>query len=368
MYRPVFAIPLIFSLLIMSFSASGAEVVDDILDKVKDINKTVNRVENRTTSLQDKLDHLPTTVQGALDINIDPETMDKLKNVVIVAGKAIKDQNEKLAAFGDGSPGDGCAEFRGSLNGLLSNLLVLSDQLASVGDQSLDLTPGDLALIDKIPCEVLFAMSLAFEQTPLEQLVENLSGIATSLSVMMPLMTLSPTALGELEGAPDMATRMNESRDRDSRNERVHIEFIDHDVIHTSVCEAVTTFPTRHTLSTAASLLKALSIRLQYKAAKIDTDKISGMFDLATKTVPKFAEADVGAWGFAHVTLQNQDPAHKLAQGMETKAKIFDGITAFINNKLDTCISSHNQRVIMDQIEIIKAQVCSMSRTKVEGC
>ncbi len=299
---------------------------------------------DRMAVIETKLSNLPATVQEQLGIDLGPDVTDEVLDGLSEIKKVVADQKNQLSLFGDGSPGDGCYNTRFEMKSFVTNLALISSMLQSVGESSIDFDVGDSSVIDNVPCKILYGVSIAFQQTRMSDLVLKLEEAAAALETLIPLFV--QTIEGESLSP----------------------------ILHSDSCETIVTPPYRGVITGAAGALNAVSIPLQIWAAKVDTETFTGFSDIR-KLAPITKEVSGGVWGFANITLSREKSGHKLANGLNAVAKGLDALASSATNKIFKCSVTHNQSEIWAKLEmleaesrIVKSQVCSMSRSRVEGC
>lgn len=357
-------------LLICAFGAvaiSNHAVASVLGDEIK--AKVTTIVVNQTKPIKDTIAVLP----SAQDVQLPQGFADNVLGVIDEIQSVVGKQALAVANFENGS----CEAFRGDLRSLMSNLLLTKDSLNGLGQDRIDITLPDFSRLDDFPCKVLYVAYVAFEETPLSEIADRLSRAALSMQVVQPLF-IDPnrdlqTDLDQLD-VPAFSDELRLAGIADRTDNGV-AQLASSELIHTRSCEVIVgTKGRRLAFSSAASAAKAVSIRLQIAAAVLDSEKVSGPKDIF-KLLPKVKEVDGGVWGFAHVTLSREPGGHKIAQGLNTVAKIIDGIVDATNSKIDQCITTHNDRILWDKLQnvqadmdTIKAQVCALSRRPVPGC
>ena len=315
-----------FAIAILSTMPASAGIADDLIEGIED---KIDNVQTKVNNIQTNVNDLPGTVQGKLGIALDADLVTNVKESILEVTDVVKELKANIDAFGDGSSGTGCYQFRGSLKSMFMNFGALSEALASIGIPNpppVDLSANNL--IDTIPCKALLSAAFAFENTPLSEVSDRLTEMNEALQVLLPLFIM------------ESQNTILYSRNFNSQPTT--------ELIHTDFCSSVVDERVR--IRRAGLGLTGLSVALQIVAAKVDTETFTGGGDI-NKLRPKAEEVDAGIHGYAHVTIKRADSRHKIAKGIQTLAKILDAVTSAASKIRNNCINTHNQFLLFAQQE-----------------
>ena len=331
-----------FFIVIGSSIPIQAGLLDDVSEKVDTVSTNVNTVKRKVNNIQlkvkdiqtqvialpneieDQLRKLPGTIQTELDITLDPELVKKVKEAIEEVRVVVEEQSKAIADFDDNE----CAIFKTSLISMFTNLGELASSVSSLGlPNPPEFIPLPNNPINDIPCKVLVGPSLVLGDK-LEEIGEKLIEMNGAIQVFLPLF------IGQVE---DLSTLKPG------------------EVINTKFCEVVV-LPKRNEIDNAAKAIQAASILLQVVASRIDTKTFTGALDIG-KLKPEAKEADVGIWGWAHITVQKQSARHKFANGINSVVKLMDKIQSKASNINNNCISTYNQSILdVQQDKILRKQ------------
>jgi hypothetical protein len=364
LHRVIFG-TLLFCLLATTLSAYAGPLED----KVDQIKTKVNSIKKDTGGIQYKLNTLPERVQARMKIDLGGIKQSAMDAIGEIKG-VITEQKDRLDAFGDGSPGDGCYNFRESMKNLMDDLKSITTQLKSIGRADFnDAELEELALWDSVPCKLLLGPNIAFEQTPIEELTEKLGQAADALDILIPMFIS-----GESQGLFNQknAAQFQIDLQNSSKYELATME--DTELIHTEYCKVISRPASRALITGAASTLTSIAVLLEIVAAKIDTETFNGISELR-KLTPIISEAEGGVWGFASVSIKREKGAHKIANGLKFVSKVFFAVSDSAASSKRHCINTHNAQVVFDSNQAIMKsnqdlmkEVCTMTRFRSQAC
>ncbi len=308
---------------------------------IGNVQSAIENVKGNIDTVQGTLDELPSAIQFQMGIDMEPDgpIITQVKDALEEIKTVIVDHQAAVADF-EGAP---CNQFRNTLEGLFVNATTLSSRINTLSNPVDDLVDlGDLSLLDSVPCKVLMGLSIAFEETPLSDLVARLDSTSTALQDIKPLFVDALSTAASVNGR---------YRDIYSEDAGITNHSIPDEVIFLESCEGV---PANYRTYRKAGLrLLYSSLSLQSAALVIDSGAVGKVRGLSRKLIPRLAEFDAGPWGFAHVTARLQELSPKIAKGLTGTSVMLSSLSSYALNKVTKCLNAHNQRTIFDNQQTI---------------
>ncbi|MCG8587687.1 MAG: hypothetical protein MJE66_00160 [Proteobacteria bacterium] len=321
-------------LLVASAGPAGAQLAE--------IRNIVNRVENKVDSVQTRtsqirttandiasnVDDLPNLIQDRLGIALDPDMKDKVLEVFLEAREIIdrvQAQQADIAAFGNGSPGTACFDFRNDLQAVLTvqttvaNAVLETSGSAICPDLDVQLDGIALAnLVGQIPCVALYPLSISFDALPLEFVAKILNRLEFEVST-----DLLPDILDPRAECTEVTARQDE------------------------YLRAARTFRHSHLL-------------LKIAAAAISKDNLTGSVDLSAVT-GEIEDSQIGLHGYAELTLSKPKIRNKIAASVGGFSDLLKSIGDAGSKRVETCRQIVGQRNLM-------LEICTVTRFRSEAC
>lgn len=289
---------------------SAAETVKEVVDniKIKVVNIQTN-VANLPGKIDSKLGDLPTTIQTKLGVNLNTDTKDKILSVFTDITAALAVERDNIQAFGDGSSGTGCYDFKTNLVEMFVGINDISISLATFGGVAMYSQPSISNsemndALNIIPCPALMPLSIPFRVVSLPTVSNQVTNMSNNI---------------------DLAK-----------------DFFDEN--NPLTCELIA--ERGQIYQTAARGIFVTSVGLKGLAALIDPDKITGPINLL-KTPIEVGDKEVGIHGYGSLTLKHPAKKKKLAAGIKVMAETANSIATYVFMKTRHCELTVNQESIL---------------------
>ena len=294
------------------------------------LENAVDRIENKVDNLRTNLNtvksnvqNLPGTVQNNLGFSLEGDTKDRILEVVEDARATFEEERTNLEAFGDGSEGTGCFDFKNALRTFTGSIGSITNTIFSLGRPagtgfSLDVS-DQVDLIDAIPCKALLVPSLAFNRTPLSGLTEEFPKISADLETVRFL--YDPDEAG---ATPASAGPMALPGKCDVINNRAIA------------------------LKAAGRQLAVRALALKAVGAYIDPDELKGGGPIALKVKP--GEKIIGIHGYGSLTLAPPKNDKRAAGALKFLGNTLDSISDYVFKQVRHCEVVNGQRTLVTEL------------------
>jgi hypothetical protein len=341
--------------------AAPGDKADSLIEDVRDIadeaRKQSGWARERAKEAKEKIIALPTTVQTALNINLEQDLISDVKQALLDLTDTLSVRRDSIGSF----EGDQCEDFKGQLVSLFTGLITIKTNMSHLGNPYIPDLADELGIITEflgqdgtMGCSALYPIYYVFEELDADGLIEELGETLDALKLLAGIFLpddTSGTACGVSndDTIPDVWWQPGDA-----------VNYCG-EFLHSDRCEFMVN--NDKALGQFSKLLKTISIKLSAKAKALDPDTITGT-DLLRKLIPTPDSIDGGIHGYAHITLELPDGGKGFSNGLGFIAKKMGEIADWTKGEISSCQVSHNQFLVYEQQLTITEQANEIEALK----